>query len=602
MAGRPTFSLGSRNGLLIIAGTLLGLAVLAYGALEAYAGAGMPRGTVVGGTAIGGLSREAAEAKLTDVLVRDADSRFRVRVADKFYTLRVVERAVRVDVGATLEGIERGRWNPVQLLSLMRGGAVTPVVAVDEPALTAVIRGLSASTAIPALDAGVDMRAALPTVVPARSGLALDVNATVRAVIGAVSTGRTELTLVRVEQPAVISTLVAQRAIEQVALPAIADSVTAHVTMDDGSQRPSTIAAETIRAALSFTVSGALLEPQLDGLVLRRDLDASVLDVQRFAKRAKFRVVGESITVVPSIEGYGISAESIARDVLKVIRLSGDARAVTLRMGPITPSFTTADAEALGITELVSSYTQDFPAAAYRTTNIGTAARYIQGTILKPGDVFSMNDTVKERTVENGYTEGWIVGPGGEFRMEQGGAVSTITTAMFNAAWFGGLKLVEHRAHSIYISRYRPGREATVSWGSLDMRFANNTDHAILITTKLRRTSISVYLWGTKQWPAIGSEFGPWTNQRPYPEIRSSDPACHVQEGQPGFRITVYRIFFDASGAEVKREPYTTNYRPSPHIICVSATAPKPKPKPSPKPRPTVTPSPTPSAVDTSTA
>lgn len=600
MAGRPTFSLGSRNGLLIIAGTLLGLALLTYGAIEAYAGAGIPRGTVVGNTAIGGLSRERAEQLLTSALVRDADSRFRVRVADKSYTLRVVERAVMVDVAGTLDGIERARWNPITLLGLMRGEPVAPQVRVDEPALTEVVRGLSASTAIPAVDAGIDMSGDTPRVVPARAGLALDVPATVRAIVEAATEGVTDLTLTRVEQPAVISTLVAERAIAEIALPAIAESVTVNVTMDDGSLRRSEIAADTIRRALSFVVSGALLEPRLDGLVLRRDLDASVLDVQRFAKRAKFRVTGESITVVPSIEGYGISAESIANDVAKVIRRSGAAREVTLRMGPITPSFTTADAEALGITELVSSYTQEFPAAAYRTTNIGTAARYIQGTILKPGEIFSMNDTVKERTVENGYTEGWIVGPGGEFRMEQGGAVSTITTAMFNAAWFAGLKLVEHRAHSIYISRYRPGREATVSWGSLDMRFANNTEHAILITTKLRRTSISVYFWGTKVWPEIGSEFGPWTNQRPYPEIRSTDPACHDQDGQPGFRITVYRTFFDAEGNEVKREPYTTNYRPSPHVVCVSDSTPKPKPKP--KPRPTVSPTPAPSGADTSTA
>lgn len=600
MAGRPTFSLASRSGRLILAGSVLGALIAIYGVLEAYAGAGVPRNTVVGEIVVGGMSRADADAALTKAFVRPPGARFHVHVADKTFTVPAVDKAVRVDVAATLDKIGSDRWNPIALLALMRGEPVSPVTLVDAAALDNAVRAMARATAVAAVDAGIDMRGLYPSVTPARAGLGIDERAAHAAIIEAASLGRDEVTLQRVEQPAVISTLVAQKALSEVAMPAISESVTVHVAMEDGSERTSVIAADTIRKALSFVVAGALLEPQLDGMILRQDLDAAVLDVQTFAKRAKFRVSGESVTVVPSIEGYGISAESIAKDVAKVIRLSGDARTVTLHMGPITPAFTTADAQALGITELVSSYKQNFPAAAYRTQNIGTAARYINGTILKPGEVFSMNDTVKERTVENGYTEGWIIGPNGEFRMEQGGAVSTITTAMFNAAWFAGLKFIEHRAHSIYISRYEPGREATVSWGSLDMKFKNNLDHAILVTTKLRSTSITVNFWGTKQWPDIGSEFGPWTDQRPYPEIRSTDPACHDQDGEPGFKITVWRTFFNAEGVEVKREPYTTTYRPSPHVICVS-NAPAPTPKPKPKPTPKPTPTPTVPPTDTST-
>lgn len=599
MAGRPTFSLGSRSGRLILAGSILGAIVALYGALEAYAGAGVPRNTVVGDIAVGGMSRADAEAALTRAFLRPPGQRFHVHIAEKTFTVAAVEKAVRVDVGATLDMIGSDRWNPLSLLAMMRGEPVSPVVVVDATALDAAIQAMSRSTAVAAVNAGIDMAGASPAVTPARAGLALDAAAASTAIIDAAERGRVDVTLQRVEQPAVISTLVAQKALTDIALPAIAEPVTVHVAMEDGSERTSVIAADTIRRALTFAPAGSLLEPQLDGMILRQDLDAAVLDVQTFAKRAKFRITGESVTVVPSIQGYGISAESIARDVAKVIRLSGGARTATLRMGPITPSFTTEDAQALGITELVSSYQQNFPAAAYRTQNIGTAARYINGTILKPGDVFSMNDTVKERTVENGYTEGWIIGPNGEFRMEQGGAVSTITTAMFNAAWFGGLKFIEHRAHSIYISRYEPGREATVSWGSLDMKFKNNLDHAILITTRLRSTSITVNFWGTKEWPNIGSEFGPWTNQTPYTEVRSTDPLCHDQDGEPGFKITVWRTFFNAEGVEVKREPYSTTYRPSPHVICVTSNEPTPKPKPKPTPKPTPTPTVPPS--DTST-
>lgn len=601
MEGKPTSSPASHRRTIRLA-LIVGLAALAtgYGVLQAIAGVGVPRGAHVGDIAIGGLSYDDATAKVQDAFGSSGRPVFHVHVGERSFALPAVHRSVHVDAEATVAAAANGRFNPIRLISIMRGAPVQPVMRVDTAVLDRALDTVSRATGVAAVDAAIDMTTDEPSVQPAKAGLALDAAGSHAAVVAAVAAGVDDVTLRRVEQPAVISTLVAQRALTDIALPAISDSVTVNVTMDDGSTRASSVGPDTIRAALSFVVSGSLLEPQLDGLVLRRDLDASILGVQRFAKRAKFHVEGESITVVPSIEGYGISAASIAADVAKVIRLTGDARTVTLRMGPITPAFTTDEARALGIHELVSSYTQHFPAAAYRTINIGTAARYINGTILQPGEVFSMNDTVKERTVENGYTEGWIVGPNGEFRMEQGGAVSTITTAMFNAAWFAGFKLVEHRAHSIYISRYRPGREATVSWGSLDMRFKNDSDHAVLITTKLRSTSISVYFWGTKVWPEIGSEFGPWTNQRPYPEVRSTDPECHDQDGEPGFRITVYRTFFDAAGNEVKREPYATTYRPSPHVVCVASEQPKPKPKPTPKP--TVSPSPSGSAADTATA
>lgn len=77
-----------------------------------------------------------------------------------------------------------------------------------------------------------------------------------------------------------------------------------------------------------------------------------------------------------------------------------------------------------------------------------------------------MNDTVAERTVENGYAEGVVVGEGGVLTKDMGGGVSAATTATWTAAFFAGLEKVEQHAHSIYISRYTPGLEATVWWGS----------------------------------------------------------------------------------------------------------------------------------------
>ena len=124
-----------------------------------------------------------------------------------------------------------------------------------------------------------------------------------------------------------------------------------------------------------------------------------------------------------------------------------------------------------------------------------------------PGQTFSMNDTVKERTVENGYTVGTVIS-GGRFAEELGGGVSTITTTMWHTAFYAGLERVEQRGHSFYISRYLPGLEATVAWGSLDLRFKNDSPYGVLIKASITNSSVTVTMYSTKRY-RITAEFGP---------------------------------------------------------------------------------------------
>ena len=211
-------------------------------------------------------------------------------------------------------------------------------------------------------------------------------------------------------------------------------------------------------------------------------------------------------------------------------------------------------------------------------TNIGRAARYIDGTLLMPGQTFSMNDTVKERTVENGYTVGTVIS-GGRFAEELGGGVSTITTTMWHTAFYAGLERVEQRGHSFYISRYLPGLEATVAWGSLDLRFKNDSPYAVLIKASITNSSVTVTMYGTKRYRSRPSS-GRATNIRPFKTVYDPSPTCVVQPGVEGFRIVVTRVFHDLDGKVVKREPLTTSYNVADDIHCGSK--PKPKPKPSP--------------------
>ncbi len=223
--------------------------------------------------------------------------------------------------------------------------------------------------------------------------------------------------------------------------------------------------------------------------------------------------------------------------------------------------------------EKVSSFTTNFPYAAYRNINLGRAAALVNGTVLKPGETFSLNDTVGERTAENGFTKGFIISDG-VFREDFGGGVSQVATTLFNAAFFAGLEDVEHKPHSFYIDRYPVGREATVAWGSVDLRFKNTTPYGVLIQADVDRSSPSrqgamhVSMWSTKYWDVKAGQSGRYNTTAPETR-RLSGPECVPNEGYSGFDIDVYRLFYRAGSRKLDhRETMHTRYTPSDTVIC----------------------------------
>ena len=169
------------------------------------------------------------------------------------------------------------------------------------------------------------------------------------------------------------------------------------------------------------------------------------------ARDATFDVSCGTPRVVPSSTGRGVDDESLADGVMAAIESS--ERSATLELERVEPDLTTAEAKDLGVTEQIASYTQVFPYAAYRVTNIGLASDKINGTVLEPGETFSLNGIVGERTPENGFVEG-LRHSGGRLVEDYGGAVSTITTAMWHTAFYAGMTRIEQRAHGFWISRY----------------------------------------------------------------------------------------------------------------------------------------------------
>ena len=566
-----------------------------YLGLVAGTGDGLPRGTTVAGVEVGGMSETEAVATLTKALGAQAKAPIPATVNGDAVSIAPESAGLSFDAEATVAGLSGRIWNPVTLLSQFTGGPVLdPVVDVDQARLDETVKGIAADADAPAQEPTVVVKGTSVTVTPGAKGTVVDQDAAKQAVTAAYLRSTDPVTIPVVEADPTVSDDAAKQAADKASA-----AVSAPVVVT-ASGISATIPPASIAKALSFTAKDGALVPALDGDVLRAAIAGRLASVETPGRDATWNVASGKPVIVPSKVGRGVNPELLAAGVLGVLDKSGAERTVVAQIGAIPPKLSTEQAKALGVTEQMSSFTQHFPYAAYRVQNIGQAAKRINRTLLLPGQTFSLNDTLKERTVANGYTKGFVVGPGGVFKEDLGGGVSTSATATWTAAFYAGLQRIHTQAHSIWIPRYRAGLEATVAWGQFDMSFKNDTPHAVFITTIMKNTSITVQIWGTKVYDDIKAVSGPRYGQTAVPATQyDSTATCHAQSGQAGFSIDVYRVFIK-DGAEVKREKITTRYRPSPTVKCgVDPAKASPSPSVSPSTSGTGKPSATPTKSPT---
>ena len=154
--------------------------------------------------------------------------------------------------------------------------------------------------------------------------------------------------------------------------------------------------------------------------------------------------------------------------------------------------------------QVVGSFTTSLVPGQARNHNIHLAVDIIDGQRIAPGDSYSLNQGIGPRTRARGFQENGFIDSDGDLISVVGGGVSQVATTFFNAAWFSGVELVSHRPHSQYFSRYPPGREATIIWGTLDVIVRNDTMFPITIATSHTPSSVTISLVGTP-WGEVDS-------------------------------------------------------------------------------------------------
>lgn len=247
-----------------------------------------------------------------------------------------------------------------------------------------------------------------------------------------------------------------------------------------------------LRRALTVRVGRGAISPGIAPRVVAPTLRRAFRSVERPAADADFKVRYGTVSVVPSSPGRTVD---VAATTAAITRAPGGV--VRLRVARVRPALTTAEARALRITRIVSEFRTPYLCCQPRVTNIARAAEILDGTILRPGQVFSLNRALGERTPERGFVPAPQIVAG---RLEDavGGGISQVATTVFNAAFFAGLRLIAHTPHEFWISRYPPGREATVSWGGPELIFQNDWPAGLLIRARAERTGIRVRMYSSR--------------------------------------------------------------------------------------------------------
>ncbi|GAB7106956.1 VanW family protein [Streptomyces phaeofaciens JCM 4814] len=527
-------------------------------------------GTRVEGIDIGGLSRAEAADRLASAAPAAWKGPIPVTIGDETTTIDPASAGLTVDARATAERAADPSRDPFTVIGRLFSSGdrdIEPVVSFDGTRAQAAVTAAAKEHDRQVLEGAVAFKDGRAVVTQPHDGQKLDTDKAVEMLRAAypAADGVAPVALpVSVTRPHVQGAELS-RFVTEFAKPAVSGPV----TLTAGDKRFQ-IPAATLADHLTVKADGGRLTPSLDAQALMRDPAVSrPLDtVTGEPVEARLGVRdGKVVVEQDGRPGRTVSAEALGRAVEPLLTKEGATARTGAVAATVTPPKLTAQTLArLGITEQMSTFTVNFPTAPYRTTNIGRAVELINGSVVQPGEVWSFNRTVGERTEANGFVDGTMI-MDGQYRKAPGGGVSAVATTVYNALFFAGVEPLEHGAHSFYIERYPAGREATVAWGTLDLKFRNDSGKPIYIKASSTDSSVTVSFLGTKKYDSVTAVAGPRTNTTPPKERKDTGETCEVQEPLEGFDIKVDRVFAN-HGVEVNRETFGTHYTPRDRVVC----------------------------------
>jgi len=532
------------------------------------------RGVWAGPVALSALRREEAERVLQEQASRLQRGTLTVRVGPALVKVTAEDVRFTVNVEATVEAALRAgraggllarttwwwrRWASPELIRL--------VTAVDPVKVSALADRLDRQVIERRPFGGgltVDRGNVLP-VLP-HGGFVVDrarLADTLAAAFSAPSAGSTEVVL-REEPPPLDPAVVAAAASASRVL--IAGPV---VLVDPSSDEQLEVSAADLGAALAGRTELSP-RPQLVAFfrpeVIADRLHSTIARLERAPRDARFEVDHRNrVHIVPEAPGVRLDPALLADALVLAARAPGRIGTLPLDRAA-EPAKREADLRALGIKGLVSEFTTYHPCCRPRVENIHRIADLLDGTVIEPGQTFSVNAAVGPRTTKNGFVPAPTIEEG-EMVDSVGGGISQFATTLFNAVFHGGYDIIERTPHSYYFARYPMGHEATLSYPKPDLVFRNDTAAGMLLVCRYGKTFVKVQVFGDNGGRKVQAKVSPRRDiQKPRVEYvanaaRPPDEEKVLEPGSIGWTVTVSRVIAFPDGTR-REETRKVTYNP----------------------------------------
>ena len=265
--------------------------------------------------------------------------------------------------------------------------------------------------------------------------------------------------------------------------------------------------------------------------------------------------------------GKAVNQEKLIKDLVEAATSGNYDAVIQAEVNESQPELSAANAKEQYKT--LSTFTTETTANEKRNTNVKLAAKAINGTIVQPGEEFSFNKVVGQRTAEKGYQEAAAYS-GGEVVQEPGGGVCQVSSTMYRVAFQSGMQITFRRSHTFEPNYVTPGQDAAISWDIPDFRFINTSKAAIGIRANYSNRKMTVSFYGVPvledgiTWSLESEKTDELPPPEPtYVEDPTLDPGTEVTQkaATNGSRWVTYKIVSKNGTVIEKTEDHAKTYK-----------------------------------------
>lgn len=346
----------------------------------------------------------------------------------------------------------------------------------------------------------------------------------------------------------------------------------------------SLVAAMT-KAVDQMKLADAIESPMLTGTVKATDMKAVYKKIYKKKREATLDPEND-YKIIKSVRGISFDVDKAKQSFER----AAEGARVVIPLKITNPKITTKKLKKYLFRDVLGKCTTNVGGSNGRVANVSLAAQKINGTILLPGESFSYNGAVGERTAERGFYRAPAYSNGNTVQ-ELGGGICQVSSTLYKAVLLSNLKIEEHHNHS-YVSNYiGVGMDATVSWNGPDFQFSNNTDYPIKIVAEYSGGQVTCRIKGSNLDGSYVEMTADTLQVRGCGTVYKEDPEMEkgktevVSSGHDGYVVQTYRNVYSEDGELIssKKEAYCV-YRTQDRVVRVGTKEPEPAPEPEKEP------------------